>query len=242
MEGTLKILIQMQALDDKIGQYKQLQEELPKQLNSILEKVELATAKLLETETQRAELGKKLRSLEMEIKTHQEQAKKYAGQLSDIKTNKEYKALNSEIAYLHSKISDLESDELVLMEEDNQFKTQVEADKKALAAAEQQKKDKEGDLRAQIDQLESSIEETRAARNELARTLPTSLIKQYGNMIKNRNNKAVSYVVADACGICGFNLRPQIKIELQLRRKIINCENCGRILIIPFTETEAAED
>ena len=97
----------MQSLDDKIGQYRQLQDELPKQLNSILEKVEIATAKLLETETQRAELGKKLRAVEMDIKSNQEQAKKYATQLTDIKTNKEYKALNSEIAFLHSKISEI---------------------------------------------------------------------------------------------------------------------------------------
>lgn len=242
MEDTLKILIQMQSLDDKIGQYRQLQDELPKQLNSILEKVEIATAKLLETETQRAELGKKLRAVEMDIKSNQEQAKKYATQLTDIKTNKEYKALNSEIAFLHSKISDLESGELELMDEDAVFKKQIDEDKAALAAAEQEKKDKEGDLRAQISKLEATIEETRAARNDLARTLPTSLIKQYGNMIKNRNNKAVSFIRNDACSICGFNLRPQIKIELQLRRKIINCENCGRILIIPFAEESPAED
>ncbi|HNZ41256.1 MAG TPA: hypothetical protein PKJ65_05160 [Clostridia bacterium] len=145
MEDTLKILIQMQSLDDKIGQYRQLQDELPKQLNSILEKVELATAKLLETETQRSELSKKLRAVEMDIKTHQEQAKKYATQLTDIKTNKEYKALNSEIAYLHSKISDLESAELELMDEDAVFKQQIDEDKAALAAAEQEKKDKEGE-------------------------------------------------------------------------------------------------
>lgn len=226
----------MQALDDKIGRYKELQQELPKQLNEILEKVDAATAKLLETETLRAELAKKLRGIEMEIKTHQEQAKKYATQLTDIKTNKEYKALNSEIAYLHSKISDLESAELELMEEDNGLKAIADEDKAALAAAEQQKKDKEGDLRAQIDELESTIESTRAERNGMARGLPTSLIKAYGNMIKNRGNKAVAFVNEGACAVCGFNLRPQVKIELQLRNKLIYCESCGRILIEPFVE------
>lgn len=99
MEEQLRTLAKMQVLDDKIGQYRALQQELPKQLNEILEQVEIATANLLTTETARAELGKKLRAIEMDIKSNQEQAKKYATQLTDIKNNKEYKALNSEISY-----------------------------------------------------------------------------------------------------------------------------------------------
>jgi len=236
MEEQLRTLAKMQVLDDKIGQYRALQQELPKQLNEILEQVEIATANLLTTETARAELGKKLRAIEMDIKSNQEQAKKYATQLTDIKNNKEYKALNSEISFLHDKIGDLESTELELMEEDNAFKAQIEEDKKALAKAEQLKREKEGDLRAQIDAIEGKIEETRAARNELAINLPKSVIKYYGNMIKTRNNKAVAYNREGSCDACGFNIRPQIKIELQLRRKMITCESCGRILMERFEE------
>ena len=43
----------------------------------------------------------------------------------------------------------------------------------------------------------SKIEETRAERNKLAVTLPTSLIKQYGNMIKHKSNQAVAYNARD---------------------------------------------
>ncbi|HPV00810.1 MAG TPA: hypothetical protein PLR23_07560, partial [Candidatus Cloacimonas acidaminovorans] len=109
MEEQLRTLAQMQTLDDEIGRYRVLQKELPKQLNEIIESVEQATAILLEVETQRAEINKKQRTLEMDIKQLQEQHKKYTNQLAEIKNNKEYKALNSEIAYIKDKISDLES-------------------------------------------------------------------------------------------------------------------------------------
>ncbi len=239
MEEQLRTLAKMQLLDDKIGQYKALQEELPKQLSSILEQVEQATANLLATETKRAELGKRQRAVEMDIKGHQEQVRKYSTQLSEIKTNKEYKALNSEIAFLHGKISDLESVELELMDEDNAIKAQIEADKKELDKAEQLKREKEGDLRAQIDEIESLIEKTRNARNDLARTLPISLVKQYGNMIKNKGNRAVAYFIDGSCGGCGFVIRPQVRIELQLRKKVITCESCGRILLERFEDLES---
>lgn len=242
MESQLKTLARMQVLDDKIGKLRLLQAELPKELNSILEQVEQATANMLITETERAELGKKQRAIELEIKGHHEQIKKYSTQLTDIKTNKEYKALNSEIAYLKDKISTLESAELELMEEDNLYKVRVVDDKKVLADAEKLQREKEGDLRAQIGELEGEIERLRGIRNDLARTLPVLLIKQYGGMIKNKGNQAVAYTREGSCGGCGFNIRPQIKIELQLRKKIHFCENCGRILMERFDDLSNTDE
>lgn len=236
MEEQLRTLAQMQILDDQIGRLRILQEELPKQLNSLIEGVEQATADLLAAETERAELNKKQRTLEGDIKTHQDQCRKYGTQLSEIKTNKEYKALNSEISYLKDKISDIESQLLELMDTENEFKEQIAGLKKALELAESKKREKEGDLKAQIASLESKIEETRAERNKLAVTLPTSLIKQYGNMIKHKSNQAVAYNRDGSCGGCGFVIRQQMRIELQLRKKIVFCENCGRILLNRFEE------
>lgn len=238
MEEQLRTLAKMQTLDDEIGRYRVLQKELPKQLNEIIDSVDQATANLLICETTRAEVGKKQRSLEADIKQHQEQSRKYASQLSEIKNNKEYKALNSEISYLKTKISEIESQLLELMDEDTAAKEQVDAAKQELEKAEQRKRDKEGDLRKQIEGLEAKIEEIRAQRNDLARTLPVSVVKQYGNMIKNKNNQAVAYNREGSCGSCGFVIRQQMRIELQLMRKLIFCENCGRILMNRFAEEQ----
>lgn len=240
MLDQLKTLAKMQSLDNEIGRYRVLQQELPKQLNEIIESVEQATIDLLAAETARAEIGKKQRALDLEIKAHQEHSKKYASQLSEIKNNKEYKALNSEIAYLKTKISEVESTILELMEQDAEAKVEVDKAKAELEKAEQRKRDKEGDLRHQIDSLEAQIEAVRGKRNELARTLPVSVVKHYGNMIKNKGNQAVAFTREGSCGACGFVVRQQMRIELQLMRKLIYCENCGRILMNHF-EVEETE-
>jgi len=237
MEEQLRTLAAMQKLDDKIAQYRTLQEELPKQLNEINERVEQATADMLAGETIKAEINKKQRALENDIKQHQEQIKKYAGQLNDIKTNKEYKALNSEIAYLKDKISEIESQLLSLMDNENETIEANQGLKQALSEAEADKRDKEGDLKAQISELENQVESTRAERNKLAVTLPVPLIKRYGNLIKNKDNVAVVYNREGSCGGCGFVLRQQMRIELQLHEKIVYCENCGRIILdTPFRD------
>ncbi|HOY85721.1 MAG: C4-type zinc ribbon domain-containing protein [Candidatus Cloacimonetes bacterium] len=236
MEEQLRTLAKMQKLDDQIGALRLLQQQLPQELNDIIERVDAATANLLGSETERAETEKKQRALEGEIKQNQATIKKYATQLSDIKTNKEYKALNSEIAYLKDKISELESQELELMEEENMAKQKVEQDKKDLAAAEMTKREREGDLREKIESLDAEIDKLRAERTQLAQTLPQNLVRQYANMIKNKGNCAVVYERNGACGGCGFVIRPQIRIELELRKKINFCESCGRILMEEFPD------
>lgn len=236
MEEQLRTLAKMQKLDDQIGALRLLQQELPQELDDIIERVDAATANLLNSETERAEIAKKQRALESDIKQNQETSKKYAAQLSEIKTNKEYKALNSEIAYLKDKISELESQELEFMETEAEARAKVEEDKKDLEAAEKTKREREGDLRKKIESLDADIEKLRADRTVLAQTLPQNIVRQYANMIKNKDNCAVVYARDGACGGCGYVIRPQIRIELQLRRKINYCESCGRILMEKFDD------
>lgn len=236
MEEQLRTLAKMQKLDDQIGSLKLLQQELPKELNDIIDHVDQAQANLINSETERAEIAKKQRSIEMDIKQHHDNIRKYGTQLAEIKTNKEYKALNSEISYLKEKISELESQELELMEAEAEAKNQVDQDKAELEEAEQTKRSREGELRRKIDSLETEIESIRGERNKLAHTIPQNLVKQYANMIRNKNNCAVAYATNGACGGCGFVIRPQIHIELQLRHKVNYCESCGRILMERFDD------
>ena len=236
MEEQLRTLARMQALDDQIGSLRVLQQELPQELGEIIAHVDQAAASLQASENEHAEISRRQRALESDIKQFGEQIKKYGAQLSEIKTNKEYKALNSEIAYLKDKISELETQELALMDEDAECRKRVQRDKAELDEAEQAKRAREGELRKKIDSLEEEIERIRAERSKLAHTLPPNIVRQYANMIKNKNNCAVVYATNGACGGCGFVIRPQIRIELEQRHKINFCESCGRILIERFSD------
>ena len=238
IKNQLKTLSTMQKYDDKIGRFRVLQNELPKQLAKIMESVDAATSDLLAVESERAELNKAQRAIDADIQQANSQIDKYARQLSEIKTNKEYKALNSEIAYLSEKVSELESQQLVLMDQENEIKERIQAAKDNLAAEESEVRKA---LSEQIDKLESQIEKTEPSATS-SPALPTNVIKHYGNMIKNMGNLAVSFTKDGSCGACGFMIRPQIRIELQLFSRIIYCENCGRIMIDPTLYDEPEEE
>jgi len=239
MIDKLKTLAQMQKFDDEIGRCRELQKILPKQLHTLIQDVESASAKVQETLHVKEGIIKRQKELEGEIKHNNELKLKYGNQLADIKTNKEYKALNSEITNLSQKNSDIESTLIELMETESEINKQLNKYQQELKAAEKRKNDKEDDLRQQISELEGKIDALRKQRTDLALALHSDpLVKQYGHLIKNKNNQAVAFNLNGACSGCGFVIRPQIRIELELRKKIHNCESCGRILMNRFDDSD----
>jgi predicted nucleic acid-binding Zn-ribbon protein len=58
------------------------------------------------------------------------------------------------------------------------------------------------------------------------------LLVSYDRIRKNyRNGLAVVPVGRDSCGGCFNAIPPQKQSEIKQRKKIIVCENCGRILV-----------
>ena len=46
-----------------------------------------------------------------------------------------------------------------------------------------------------------------------------------------RNGLAVVQIDRDSCGGCFSNIPPQRQMEIKMHKKVIVCENCGRILV-----------
>ena len=110
---------------------------------------------------------------------------------------------------------------------------------KALEIAKKQVGVKEGVLTHKKGELEKIIADTEKEENELnsfsadARAhIDDRLIYSYDRIRKSyRNGLSVVPVERDACGGCFNSIPPQRQSEIRLHKKIIVCENCGRILV-----------
>jgi predicted nucleic acid-binding Zn-ribbon protein len=108
---------------------------------------------------------------------------------------------------------------------------QLELAKKAVST-------KEGNLSGKKGELEKIIKETEkeeAQYNKVAAQARSHaddrLLTSYDRIRKNyHNGLAVVPVERDSCGGCFHAIPPQKQSEIKLRKKIIVCENCGRIL------------
>ena len=98
---------------------------------------------------------------------------------------------------------------------------------------------KEANLNAKKAELEKIIGETdkeekhynKQATDARVHVEPR-LLASYDRIRNNyRNGLAVVPVERDSCGGCFHAIPPQRQSEIKLRKKIIVCENCGRILV-----------
>ena len=231
MNEKLKILVQMQGCDDRISELKILTEKLPEQLSTLKSNQALAEEGLAnvknEIETNKMEQDRR----DLNIRTNKDQCAKYQNQLLTIETNKEYKALNKEVSHLEQANVNLEDEIVSLMEEAEELKEKKTEAEKVLNAAQTELKKNESKLEAEIVEVKKEMEKYRSQRKFLAGGLPISLVKKYAALIKNRNSKAVVFNISHSCGGCGFNIRPQVMVDLHEGENLVYCESCSRILV-----------
>ena len=128
------------------------------------------------------------------------------------------KIMEKVLEFLHEHFGDIE----VEFEEETKpkRKTTPKGGDKKKKGGEKKKGRNEEKLREKAKKLEQHIE--------------PRLLAAFKRIRKNaRNGLAVVYIQRDACGGCFNKIPPQRQLDIKLRKKIIVCEYCGRIMIDP---------
>ncbi|MDO9577258.1 MAG: C4-type zinc ribbon domain-containing protein [Candidatus Cloacimonadales bacterium] len=231
MKHELEVLIEMQNCDDIIGEKEILMQTLPQELSSLIQNLESAEAKLDKTLKELDENLKTQKLKELDIKVNKERIDKYKNQLLAIQTNKEYKALNSEVSHLEAKNTSIDDGLIELMEEEANIRAKKQNALAVQKKASDELKANEEKLKQKITEVEKEITQIREKRNDLASNLPHSMVKRYAALIKTKNRKAVVYNDNGTCSGCHYMIRPQQLIEINHGEHVVNCENCGRMLV-----------
>jgi len=149
-----------------------------------------------------------------------------------VRNNREFEALSKEIEF--------QTLEIELYEKKIRESTFIlNLKKEELAKANSLKGERKLDLRQKKAELNEIVSETKQEEEKLRDrskalegVIEARLLNAFKRIRKNaRNGLAVVYVQRDACGGCFNKIPPQRQMDIRLRKKIIVCEYCGRILI-----------
>ncbi|MCX7705885.1 MAG: C4-type zinc ribbon domain-containing protein [bacterium] len=236
VQEELKKLLELQEIDSKLDEINKLLDDLPAQLKS-LEKEDFSLQQEME-EFKKTSTHMKVerRQKETELKAIEEQIKNLQSKLFDVKTNKEYQALQNEIQNLKAKTSSLEDEILVHMEKDEQLK---EKEKSLLQRIEEHKKirmAKQKEIENKINQLKGEHALTQQQRNEYVTRIDRLLIDLYMRVKKSKKDGvAICRISEDSngciCGGCYVYIPGYLREKVKKKTEIVQCENCGRILV-----------
>jgi predicted nucleic acid-binding Zn-ribbon protein len=230
LNPDLKTLIELQQLDLRIQELSTQIERLPAEILNFEKELSAFIHAHEDRQHRLAANQKERRDLEAEVQMVRGKISKHKGQLYEVKTNEQYRAMLKEIEGEEGNIRRIEDQVLEKMIEAEDLQKRVaEAEAKLegeKARVAQEKKRLEAMQRADTEERDRLA----AERREMAATLPEPTLILYERVRRGRGGVAVAVVRDGLCTACNVVLRPQLYNEVRTNEELHECENCARIL------------
>jgi len=230
MHPDLKLALDLQAVEKEIVRLSAEIAYLPRHIQEIESKLAGAQRQLESDRQALAANQRERRKLEGDDSMLQEKISKYKQQVFEVKTNEQYRALQHEIEFAEAEVRKIEDRILERMVEAEELEARVKRAEKQLATerVEVEKEKAEAISRTQADEL--ALAELKKSQAEYRACMSPDVLRHFDRLLRARKGVAVAEVRDGACSECYVRLRPQVFQEIKPNDKIMQCENCSRIL------------
>jgi uncharacterized protein len=231
MSPDLQRLIKLQQLATAIADAKSGIAAYPQRLDGADARLTEAT-QLLEVARQRLKDSQDARrALEKDAAIFQGRLTKFKDQLSAVKTNREFTAIQHEIATAQKELGTAEERVLERMMEADALGSDVKQAETVLASLRKAIDAEKKSLAEELAASEAALKEAADARAALIKDLEPRLIAIFEQVAKVRKGVALSSATRDGlCSACHVRLRPQVFQLVRQNDNIIQCDSCQRIL------------
>ena len=231
MSPELERLIQLQHLESAIA-------EARAHIAAHPQRVAEADGRLAEADRVVQEAAQRLKDAqkargdsEKDAAVYQGRLTKFKDQLSAVKTNREYQAMQHEIETAQKDLGVAEEKVLERMMEIDQFAADVKAAETAKAAQKKMVDAEKAALTTELASEEKVLAEKSAARTALIASVEPRLMSLFEQVAKARKGVALSMATRDGlCSICHVRMRPQVFQQVRQNDAVIQCDSCQRIL------------
>jgi predicted nucleic acid-binding Zn-ribbon protein len=229
----IKILIELQKIDSEIYDLKSELDQHPAAKAKAEAEFEKKKANLKAAETEHKTSLVKQREIDNDLQSKEDKIAKLAGQLYQLKSNKEYSAMEMEIKGAKADKSLIEEDILRHMDVVEAVKTKVAKEKDLLSAEEKKFNEEIGSLKKKSDDLNAEIASRAEKRKTYIPNVHPPVLAQYDRLLKGSKGHALVPVKNNSCGGCHLGLPPQLVNQIHMGEKIFFCDACARMLYWP---------
>ncbi len=246
VEEKLKALYELQLVDTKIDSLRVLQGELPQEVKDMADEIEGLQTRLSNIETDIKQCEMRISAMRVKIDMAKANIAKLKEQQDNVRNNREYDALSKEIEFNEL---DIELSQKRISENTETLERKTAEKSRTIHEIEERTSDL-NQKRAELDDILAETKEQTETlmirAGKLEGNIEDRLLAAFKRLRKNaRNGLAVVTIVHDdvrkfdACGGCHNRIPAQRQLDIRLRKKIIPCEYCGRILVDPQLAAEA---
>ena len=232
VEEKLTSLLTLQKIESKLDELKILKGELPMEVADLEDEILGLHARKNRIEEEINGVTDFIEQRKNAIKEAEALVKKYEKQSNNVKNNREFEAINKEVEMQQLEVKLAEKHIKDATEEIAEKAIGLEKAKKNIAAKEGVLSNKKGELEKIIAANEKEEKHFNKLATDAREHVDTRLLASYDKIRRSyRNGLAVVPVERDACGGCFNAIPPQKQSEIRQHKKVMICENCGRILV-----------
>jgi len=230
MFPDLERLITLQQLASTIEKARQRIDAHPERLAS-------ADARLAEA-TQHVDAAKERlqasqgvrRDLEKEAAVFQGRVSKFKGQLSAVKTNREYQAMQHETATAEQDLGAGEEKVLEQMMDADVITADIARAEATFAVRKKEVTAEKAELEQELVTVQASLVKASETREALLSEMEPRLVALFEQVAKVRKGVAICATRDGLCSVCHVRLRPQVFQQVRANDAIVQCDHCNRIL------------
>lgn len=232
VEEKLTSLVTLQKIESKMDEIRILKGELPMEVADLEDEIQGLNSRQMRIEEEINGVTEFISQRKEAIKEAEALIKKYEKQSTNVKNNREFEAINKEIEMQQLEVKLAEKHIKDATEEISEKAVLLEKAKKNVANKESVLATKKGELEKIIAANEKEEKHFSKQAEEAKEHVDPRLLVSYEKIRKSyRNGLAVVPVERDACGGCFYYIPPQKQSEIKQHKKVMICENCGRILV-----------
>jgi predicted nucleic acid-binding Zn-ribbon protein len=227
----LQRLLVLQDRDLRCDSIMRQIEAIPGEIAKEKAGIEQLEAALVEKDKAAKQLEVRRLDLEGEVAAAEEQIVKYKTQQMQVKKNEEYTALEHEIKTLQEKVSELEDNELQIMEQAEIRQGELEQARKITAQERHTLEAHIELLKVNLASFSAELDAAKAAVADCEVGIDDPVLQQYRYVKSQIKRPPVVVELSD--GRCqGCHLRVSGEVESAARRgqELVRCDSCGRIL------------
>lgn len=234
-------MLELQKQYAQLHHLKEQRERLYVTVKARQKQLDAINAEMKQRSAEQRTIQMEVDATELDVKSMQQRITKLKGQLQEIKTNKEYQAMQNEIKFAGIELRRLEDKELASMDRLEKKQAEVET-----ARGEAQKIEADLNIaREEVDRqaagLQVEIDKAERGRQDIARELPTEFVETFDRLVVKYKDEAMVPVAVEqeggeslySCGGCYMQLTQNLYLKLLGKSDdIITCPSCGRLLYL----------
>lgn len=229
MKEQLAALEKLQQIDSELSGMEINLIKYPKEISLLENELTKDKENIVELQQQLQTLQSSRDQLEKTLEQNNQNIKSTENRLFEIKTHKEYVALQKEIS--ESKKSNSEIEENILEEME-----QIEQIEEKISKLEDDYKEKEekysitiNEHKKKLDELQSEYNPVKEKKEKQSSEIKEEFLLRY-EIVRSKNGLAMALAVDEKCTGCHMNIPAQLFNEVLKLSTMIQCPNCKRIL------------